>query len=71
VFEGREGEDALLVDLMVAVWCAKTWCAQTFEARMSKPTMAESESSDNEQNLEANWSFSSAPDRLVETINLE
>ena len=46
VFEEREGEDALVVDLMVAVWCAKTWCAETFEARMSKPTMAESESSE-------------------------
>jgi hypothetical protein len=55
VFEEREGEDALLVDLMVAVWCAKTWCAETFEARMSKPTMAESESSEKEQKSEANW----------------
>ena len=45
VFEEMEGEgvDALLVDLMVAVWCAKTWCAETFESRMGKPTMAESE----------------------------
>jgi hypothetical protein len=42
VLEEREEEDALLVDLMVAVWCAKTWCAETFEARMAKPTMAES-----------------------------
>jgi hypothetical protein len=71
VFEGREGEDALLVDLMVAVWCAKTWCAETFEARMSKPTMAESEFSDKEHKLEANESFSSAPDCFVKTINLE
>jgi hypothetical protein len=44
-FEGREGEvvDALLVDLMVAVWCAKTWYAETFEARMGKPAVTESE----------------------------
>lgn len=41
VFEKREQEDTLLVDLMAAVWCAKTGCAETFEARMSKPTMAE------------------------------
>jgi hypothetical protein len=25
VFEEREGVDILLVDLMVAFWCAKTW----------------------------------------------
>jgi hypothetical protein len=44
-FEGREGEvvDALLVDLVVAVWCAKTWYAETFEARMGKPAVTESE----------------------------
>lgn len=71
VFEEREEEDALLVDLMVAVWCAKTWCAETFEARMSKPTMAESEFSNNEQKQRLIGSFSSAPDRLVERINLE
>jgi hypothetical protein len=44
VFEQwEEGMDGLQVDLMVAVWCAKTWCAETFEARMTKPTLAESE----------------------------
>ncbi len=53
VFVEREGEDALLVDLMVAVWCAKTWCAETFGARMSKPTMAESECSDRKHWIEA------------------
>lgn len=53
VFDEREEEDALLVDLMVAVWCAKTWCAETFEARMSKPTMAESEFSYHKNPLEA------------------
>jgi hypothetical protein len=68
VFEEREGEDALVVDLMVAVWCAKTWCAETFEARMSKPTMAESESSDRDRSRRLIGSFSSAPHRLVETI---
>lgn len=41
-WEGDGGMDPLLVDLMVAVWCAKTWCAETFEARIVKPTMAES-----------------------------
>jgi hypothetical protein len=55
VFEEREEEDALLVDLMVAVWCAKTWCAEMFEARMSKSTMAESEFCYNEQKSKANW----------------
>lgn len=40
--EWEEGMEGLLVDLMVAVWCAKTWCAETFEARMTKPTMVES-----------------------------
>lgn len=44
VFEEWDGGmDGLLVDLMVAVWCAKTWCAETFESRVAKPTMAESE----------------------------
>jgi len=43
VWEEDGGMDPLLVDLMVAVWCAKTWCAETFEARIVKPTMAESE----------------------------
>jgi len=36
VFEEKEGDiDALLLDLMVAVWCAKTWYAETLEARIA------------------------------------
>lgn len=34
-------EDRFLVDLMVAVWCAKTWCAETWESRRDWPSMKE------------------------------
>lgn len=44
-FLGRRNgeEDRFLVDLMVAVWCAKTWCAETWESRRDGPSMKESE----------------------------
>jgi hypothetical protein len=37
------GEDRFLVDLMVAVWCAKMWCAETWESRRDGPSMKEGE----------------------------
>jgi len=40
-FEERETQDDLLVDLMVAVWCAKTWFAETFESKTSLPSTSE------------------------------
>lgn len=40
-FEERETQDDLLVDLMVAVWCAKTWFAETFEFKTSLPSTSE------------------------------
>jgi hypothetical protein len=36
-------EDQFLVDLMVAVWCAKTWCTETWESRRDGPSMKEGE----------------------------
>ena len=43
VFAERENEEEndLLVDLMVAVWCAKTWCAETWEAKSVTPSALE------------------------------
>jgi hypothetical protein len=42
--ERRNGEEEpFLVDLMVAVWCAKTWCAETWESRGDGPSMKEGE----------------------------
>lgn len=41
VFEEREEMDPLLVDLMVAVWCAKTWGAETYEERSVRPSASE------------------------------
>jgi hypothetical protein len=42
--ERRNGEeDHFLMDLMVAVWCAKTWCAETWESRRDGPSMKEGE----------------------------
>lgn len=43
LFEERgAGEvDNLLIDLMVAVWCAKTWCAETWEAKSATPSASE------------------------------
>lgn len=42
--ERRNGkEDLFLVDLMVAVWCAKMWCAETWESRGDGPSMKEGE----------------------------
>ncbi len=38
VFEKKEGVDPLLVDLMVAVWCAKIWGAETYESRSVRPS---------------------------------
>jgi hypothetical protein len=42
--ERRNGEeDRFLVDLMVAVWCAKMWCVETWECRRDGPSMKEGE----------------------------
>jgi len=37
------GKDRFLVDLIVAVWCAKTWCAETLGSRKDGPRMKEGE----------------------------
>lgn len=33
--------DPLLMDLMVAVWCAKTWFCATYGVKSARPTMKE------------------------------
>jgi hypothetical protein len=40
-FEGGMRMDELLVDLMVAVWCAKTWWAETFEVKSARDRASE------------------------------
>jgi hypothetical protein len=68
VFKEQERDiDALLVDLMVAVWCGKTWCAETYEVRSKSPSAVEGEFTKNlhraRRNLLSVFSYQSCEGR--------
>ena len=54
-FEDREGGiNELSLDLMVAVWCAKTWWAETFEAKSARDGTSEGAFSNHSRRVPAN-----------------